>query len=203
MAASPSPSPSPSPSLSAVRSWRMAFLTLRDETLTSPPSTAVVHLLNHLIFSNSDNLIRVASDLPSHEVTSDLMFLMEVARTTADSAALNDDVYDVSHRVSLDINSSYWALMLDSFGRMVEIFLGKAGRKRVLSGNVSEQSGSATLHSDPHTRWPSLWRQLPHDRLEAGLRGPSSVSGVVHWHTKSPGWDVDLGTSKEINQISA
>ncbi|GMP35296.1 hypothetical protein CsSME_00007790 [Camellia sinensis var. sinensis] len=140
-------SPSPSPSLSAVRSWRMAFLTLRDETLTSPPSTAVVHLLNHLIFSNSDNLIRVASDLPSHEVTSDLMFLMEVARTTADSAALNDDVihtftqishfvYDVSHRVSLDINSSYWALMLDSFGRMVEIFLGKAGRKRVLSGNV-------------------------------------------------------------------
>ncbi|CAL5376044.1 unnamed protein product [Camellia sinensis] len=142
-----SPSPSPSPSLSAVRSWRMAFLTLRDETLTSPPSTAVVHLLNHLIFSNSDNLIRVASDLPSHEVTSDLMFLMEVARTTADSAALNDDVihtftqlshfvYDVSHRVSLDINSSYWALMLDSFGRMVEIFLGKAGRKRVLSGNV-------------------------------------------------------------------
>ncbi|KAL7221934.1 hypothetical protein ACSBR1_023804 [Camellia fascicularis] len=142
-----SPSPSPSPSLSAVRSWRMAFLTLRDETLTSPPSTAVVHLLNHLIFSNSDNLIRIASDLPSHEVTSDLMFLMEVARTTADSAALNDDiihtftqlshfVYDVSHRVSLDINSSYWALMLDSFGRMVEIFLGKAGRKRVLSGNV-------------------------------------------------------------------
>ncbi|XP_052210867.1 uncharacterized protein LOC127813768 isoform X2 [Diospyros lotus] len=167
--------------VSSVRSWRTAFLTLRDETLNSPPSSVVVHHLNRLIFSHSQTLIAVASDLPSLEVTSDLMFLMELARTAAESAGDEDvthtfvqlchllapkwytptnisnnvvqisssscsyvhnvicnalEMHDVSRRVSLDINLTYWALMLNSFGRMVEIFLGKSGRKRVSSGNV-------------------------------------------------------------------
>lgn len=47
----------------------MAFLTLRDETLASPPRPTVLHLLNHLIFSQSDSLIAAAPDLPPHEVS--------------------------------------------------------------------------------------------------------------------------------------
>ncbi|XP_057510262.1 uncharacterized protein LOC130792729 isoform X1 [Actinidia eriantha] len=135
-----------SSSLSSVRSWRTAFLTLRDETLNSPPSTALTRLLNHLIFSHSETLIPVAPGLPSHEVTSDMMFLLELARTAIDSAGDDDTthtfaqlshlIYNVSHRVSLDINSSYWSLMLESFGRMVERVLGQDGRKRVSLGNV-------------------------------------------------------------------
>ncbi|XAR71521.1 hypothetical protein NMG60_11028837 [Bertholletia excelsa] len=136
----------PSSSFSSVRPWRTAFLTLRDETLNSPPCATVIHLLNHLIFSHSETLMIAASDLPSREVTSDLMFLMELARTAADSSG-NDDitvtftqlsnlVYVVSRRVSLDMNSSYWVLMLDTFRRMMEIFLGNSGRKRISLGNV-------------------------------------------------------------------
>ncbi|GFS44555.1 ARM repeat superfamily protein [Actinidia rufa] len=135
-----------SSSLSSVRSWRTAFLTLRDETLNSPPCTALIRLLNHLIFSHSETLIPVAPGLPSHEVTSDMMFLLELARTATDSASDDDTthtfaqlshlIYNVSHRVSLDINSSYWTLMLESFGRMVERVLGQDGRKRVSLGNV-------------------------------------------------------------------
>ncbi|KAL6986551.1 hypothetical protein U1Q18_019909 [Sarracenia purpurea var. burkii] len=148
---------SSSSSLSPVRSWRTAFLTLRDETLNSPSCTTVIHLLNHLIFSQSQILISVASDLPSHEVTSDLMFLMELARTAADSAGDDDMTHsfaqlshlicNIIHHVSLDINSSYWALMLDSFGRMMEIILDKAAQKRVLLGNVVARAIQQSLET--------------------------------------------------------
>ncbi|KAF7150789.1 hypothetical protein RHSIM_Rhsim02G0255700 [Rhododendron simsii] len=131
---------------SSVGSWRTAFLTLRDETLNSPPCTTLIHLLNHLIFSHSNTLIAVAPDMPSPEVTSDLMFLMELARNAADSAGVDDMthtfaqlshlIYNVSRHVSLDINSSCWALMLESFGRMLDTIFAKASRKRVLEGNV-------------------------------------------------------------------
>ncbi|KAI8569955.1 hypothetical protein RHMOL_Rhmol02G0318400 [Rhododendron molle] len=131
---------------SSVGSWRTAFLTLRDETLNSPPCTTLIHLLNHLIFSHSNTLIAVAPDMPSPEVTSDLMFLMELARNAADSAGPDDMthtfaqlshlIYNVSRHVSLDINSSCWALMLESFGRMLDTIFAKASRNRVLEGNV-------------------------------------------------------------------
>lgn len=45
-------------------------------------------------------------------------------------------IYNVSRHVSLDINSSCWALMLESFGRMLDTIFNKAGRQRVLEGNV-------------------------------------------------------------------
>lgn len=51
-----------------VRSWRTAFLTLRDETLTFPTRTSLYSLLQNLIFSHSDSLIVAVPDLPSHEV---------------------------------------------------------------------------------------------------------------------------------------
>ncbi|CAK9149775.1 unnamed protein product [Ilex paraguariensis] len=147
MAASPSPPSLPSLSSSSIRSWRTAFLTLRDETLTSPPQTVVVHLLHHLIFSQSDSLIAAASDLPSHEVTSDVMFLMELARTILDSGGPDDLintftllshlVHNVSNCVSFEMNSSSWALVLDSFGKMVKIFSCKGGTKSFVSWNVS------------------------------------------------------------------
>jgi len=55
---------------SLVRSWRTAFLTLRDETLTIPPRNSNVQLLDNLIFSHSNALVSAAVELPSHEVSS-------------------------------------------------------------------------------------------------------------------------------------
>ncbi|KAA3470163.1 HEAT repeat-containing protein 6 isoform X2 [Gossypium australe] len=122
-----------SSSLTAVRSWRTAFLTLRDEALTSPPS--IPQLVQSLIFSHSDSsLISAASDLPAHEVTSDLLFLIQLV---ANASQFQHDlvptfsntcrlVHDVSHRVSLDINTSSWALLLDSFTKIIDHFLAKA-----------------------------------------------------------------------------
>uniref|UniRef100_A0A5B7A0N8 Putative HEAT repeat-containing protein 6 n=1 Tax=Davidia involucrata TaxID=16924 RepID=A0A5B7A0N8_DAVIN len=133
-------------SSSSVRSWRTAFLTLRDETLTNPPRATVVSLLHHLILSQSETLVAASPYLPPHEVTSDVMFLMELTRNTFDAKG-NDDltdtfthlsplIHDVSHRVSLEINPTSWALVLDSFGRMLDILFSKAGTKRTFLGNV-------------------------------------------------------------------
>lgn len=132
-------------SSSAVRSWRTAFLTLRDETLASPPPSAVLNLLQHLLFSNSQSLIAAAPDLPPHEIVSDIMFLMELVPTCSDAGddtsltfiSMCNLIHDVCQRVSLEINSPSWALMLDTFGTMVESFLGKAGSKRVFSENAA------------------------------------------------------------------
>ncbi|KAG1360788.1 putative HEAT repeat-containing protein 6 [Cocos nucifera] len=58
-------------SSSGVRSWRTAFLTLRDETLTSPPPPTLFALLRDLVLSQpSDSLVAAASDLPPHEEAS-------------------------------------------------------------------------------------------------------------------------------------
>ncbi|CAI9786720.1 unnamed protein product [Fraxinus pennsylvanica] len=136
------------PSMSStVRTWRMAFLTLRDETLASPPRPTVVHLLNHLIFSQFDYLIAAAPDLPPHEVTSDVMFLLELARNISHTEELEDVIpsfvqlshliHSVSIRASLQMNSTSWALVLDSFKRIVEVFLDKARTNNIFVGNVT------------------------------------------------------------------
>ncbi|KAL2539022.1 ARM repeat superfamily protein [Forsythia ovata] len=132
---------------SPVRSWRMAFLTLRDETLASPPRPTVLHLLNHLIFSQSQSLIAAVPDLPPHEVTSDVMFLLELARNISHTEGLEDVItsfielshfiHSVSICASLQMNSTSWALVLDSFKRIVEIFLGKAQTNKIFVGNVT------------------------------------------------------------------
>ncbi|KAI3460726.1 hypothetical protein Pfo_017389 [Paulownia fortunei] len=132
---------------SAVRPWRTAFLTLRDETLGSPPRATVLHLLNQLILSQSDSLIAAAPDLPPHEVTSDLMLLMELARNISHSEGIEDVtqpftklshlIHGISHCSFLEMNSTSWALLLDSFKRIVQIFVGKAKPESVLIGNVA------------------------------------------------------------------
>lgn len=60
-------------SSSGVRSWRTAFLTLRDETLASPPASALQSLIRDLVLSQStEDLAAAAVDLPPHEVTETL-----------------------------------------------------------------------------------------------------------------------------------
>lgn len=87
-----------------VRRWRTAFLSLRDEVTTSPPPTTLPQLLHQLLFSISQSLVSAAPDLAAQEVnrqksmfilrflniwgfvseincfqvTSDLLFVMEV-----------------------------------------------------------------------------------------------------------------------------
>lgn len=132
MAATPAPS---SPTATAVRSWRTAFLTLRDETLTTPPNS-IPQLVQSLVFSHPHSfLISAAPDLPPYEVTSDLLFLIELV---ANASQFQQDlastfshtchlIHDVSRCVSLEINSSSWTLILDSFEKMMVYFVGKAG----------------------------------------------------------------------------
>ncbi|XVF10239.1 hypothetical protein REPUB_Repub07fG0165800 [Reevesia pubescens] len=132
-------------SVAAVRSWRTAFLTLRDETLTSPPS--ISQLVQFLIFSHSHSFfISAAPDLPAHEVTSDLLFLIQLV---ANAPQFQQDliptfsntchlIHDVCRRASLDMNSSSWTLLLDSFTKMVDFFLAKATSNAALYKPVLE-----------------------------------------------------------------
>ncbi|XP_057969644.1 uncharacterized protein LOC131158794 isoform X2 [Malania oleifera] len=127
---------------SSAKAWRTAFLTLRDETLTSP-RVSIPKLLQHLIFTQSHSLVAAAPNLPPHEVTSDVMFLVELAATSEFEDSINAIIntcyliHEVSRRVSLEINSSYWDLMLDSLGKMVDFLLYEAGTKRVSPVNTA------------------------------------------------------------------
>lgn len=134
--ATPSSSASP-PQPPIIRTWRTAFLTLRDETLTSrspkSESKSLPQLLHDLLFS-SPTLLSAASDLPSHEITSDLIFLLElVANSSQDITSvyphISHLVYDVCQRqrVSLQLNSNSWSVTLDSYAKMLQLFFGKAG----------------------------------------------------------------------------
>ncbi|KAJ7015182.1 hypothetical protein NC653_004479 [Populus alba x Populus x berolinensis] len=120
-----------------IRTWRTAFLTLRDETLTSrspkSESKSLPELLHGLLFS-SPTLLSAASDLPSYEITSDLIFLLElVANSSQDITSvyphISHLVYDVCQRqrVSLQLNSNSWSVTLDSYAKMLQLFFGKAG----------------------------------------------------------------------------
>ncbi|GAV75130.1 DUF4042 domain-containing protein [Cephalotus follicularis] len=125
---------------SSVRSWRTAFLTLRDETLTLPPS--IPRLLYTLIFSHSQSLIAAAPDVPSHEVTSDLLFLLELVANNCRN--IQEDIaptlthtchliHDVWNRLTFTINAASWNLTLDSFASIIQFFLRKAANKAAVS----------------------------------------------------------------------
>ncbi|KAK2981971.1 hypothetical protein RJ640_019191 [Escallonia rubra] len=117
----------------SIRSWRIAFLTLRDETLTSQPTPT---LINHLIFSQSDALITAAPALPPHE---NYFFRFVFAHLTVFCFGLSAKVivfyscphflqiHSVSRNVSLEFTSTSWALVLESFGRIIVILLCRAG----------------------------------------------------------------------------
>ncbi|XP_030951658.1 HEAT repeat-containing protein 6 isoform X2 [Quercus lobata] len=127
-----------SSSTTGVRSWRTAFLTLRDETLTShspharggASSSSIHQLLHHLIFSHSQSFISAAPQLPPHEVTSDLLFLLELVNAHAPPDDITDTftltshlIHDVCLRVSFDLNPSSWTLILDSFTKMLQYLI--------------------------------------------------------------------------------
>ncbi|XP_042948175.1 HEAT repeat-containing protein 6 isoform X2 [Carya illinoinensis] len=134
---------SSSSSSAAVRSWRTAFLTLRDETLTSPrtatavgatSSSSIPQLLQHFVFSHSHSLVSAAPELPPHEVASDVFFLLELVANsclgpqdmTATLSHTSQLIRDLCHRVYFEINSSSWTLMFDSFATMLDYLLDKA-----------------------------------------------------------------------------
>ncbi|KAM1339707.1 hypothetical protein ACFX2I_038454 [Malus domestica] len=122
------------PSSSPVRWWRTAFLTVRDETLTTPLRTSIPELLNHSIFSHSHTLLSAAHDLPPQEVTSDLLFVMDLVITkshggedlTPTFTHITHLIHDISHRVPLEINSASWTLILDAFNKMLRSFIGSS-----------------------------------------------------------------------------
>ncbi|KAI3888557.1 hypothetical protein MKX03_001320 [Papaver bracteatum] len=123
-----------------MRAWRTAFLTLRDETLTSPPQTSLSSLLQNLVFSHSHSLMEALKDLSSNEVTSDIKLLVELAKNSDENVT---DIYvhtchlihGVISRVILEINSSFWSIMLDFLGKVVQHFLGKSDSQIVSPGN--------------------------------------------------------------------
>ncbi|KAJ4711744.1 HEAT repeat-containing protein 6 [Melia azedarach] len=137
---------SSSSATTVARSWRTAFLTLRDETSSgSPAGTSIGELLHNLIFSNSDSLISAASDLPPDEVTSDVLFLLElVAHTLGDREDIIlaftrtcHLIYSLCQRVSFEFNSSSLALILNAFRNVIVFFLGKAAGKAAVSPSAA------------------------------------------------------------------
>ncbi|MED6169712.1 hypothetical protein PIB30_023736, partial [Stylosanthes scabra] len=117
-----------------VRVWRTAFLTLRDETLTPPPSSASTpQLLSNLIFSQSFTLLSAAPELPSHEVLSDILFLIELVA----AISLNEEdsthiytqtsrlIHDICCRVSFDVNSSAVTGVVNGFSKILDLITGK------------------------------------------------------------------------------
>ncbi|KAL9298061.1 hypothetical protein ACSQ67_023957 [Phaseolus vulgaris] len=134
---------------SLVRSWRTAFLTLRDETLTIPSRNSNVQLLDNLILSHSKALVSAAVELPSHEVLSDILFMMElVAATSSDEedctriyAQTSRLIHDICRCVSFDLNFSSYSSVLNCFGKMLNLFL----RNVATNGDISGICSTTTI----------------------------------------------------------
>nr|XP_007133296.1 hypothetical protein PHAVU_011G167600g [Phaseolus vulgaris]ESW05290.1 hypothetical protein PHAVU_011G167600g [Phaseolus vulgaris] len=134
---------------SLVRSWRTAFLTLRDETLTIPSRNSNVQLLDNLILSHSKPLVSAAVELPSHEVLSDILFMMElVAATSSDEedctriyAQTSRLIHDICRCVSFDLNFSSYSSVLNCFGKMLNLFL----RNVATNGDISGICSTTTI----------------------------------------------------------
>ncbi|XP_072966428.1 uncharacterized protein [Typha angustifolia] len=126
-----------------VRSWRTAFLTLRDETLACPSPPTLLSLLRDLVLSHpSDALAAAAAHLPPHEVTSDVMLLAELAVAVSKCPDVDDAlvrichlIYDVCCRVHLEINSSSWVILLNFLQEILECLPEKA-----CSNNLTSQT---------------------------------------------------------------
>ncbi|XP_065016036.1 uncharacterized protein LOC103990444 isoform X5 [Musa acuminata AAA Group] len=101
--------PAMAPSSSGVRCWRTAFLTLRDETLASPPPPALLALLRDLILSHpSDAMVAAATDLPPHEVTSDLVLLAELASAASVCKDVDDVLLWTCHLIHSSMTKIWW-----------------------------------------------------------------------------------------------
>ncbi|KAJ0964271.1 hypothetical protein J5N97_029393 [Dioscorea zingiberensis] len=117
-----------------VRSWRTAFLTLRDETLIPPPPSAILALLQNVVLPHpSATLIAAAVQLPPHEVTSDVVLLaglasaaLECPDAAAASVQICHLIHDATCSIRLDINSSCWTTMLNFFEKITKQLLYEA-----------------------------------------------------------------------------
>ncbi|OIW03035.1 hypothetical protein TanjilG_20963 [Lupinus angustifolius] len=98
-----------------IRFWRTSFLTLRDESLTTPlpTSSSISHIFHNHIFSQSYSLLSAAPQLPSHEI------------------------HDICRRVTFNLNSSSFTNVLDCFRKMLDLFLGKVTTSDELTGSRS------------------------------------------------------------------
>ncbi|XP_023635502.1 uncharacterized protein LOC17880611 isoform X3 [Capsella rubella] len=109
--------------------WRTAFLSLRDEILTTPPPPLPL-LLQDLLFSQPHSLLSAVSHLPPHELTSDCLFLLDLVSKANDgpdwipvSRQTCQLIHGVCARVLLQLNSSSWPLLLHSFACVLEFLL--------------------------------------------------------------------------------
>lgn len=132
-------------SVMSVRSWRTAFLTLRDETQSHPTNSliSVLPLLDELVFAHFHSFVDAAPSLPPHEVTADLMYLLNVV---ASSHCLNEDteralslichlIHNIILRVPLELSPSAWSEMLGSFSKMGKTFIENDARQSFFSEN--------------------------------------------------------------------
>ncbi|CAO2816693.1 unnamed protein product [Amaranthus hypochondriacus] len=128
-----------------VRSWRTAFLTLRDETQSHATNTfsTVLPLIDELILANFHSFVAAAHSLPPHEVTSDLMYLLNMA---ASSHCINEDtekalslichlVQKITLHMPLELSLSAWSEMLGSFTQITKFFIENVARRRIFSEN--------------------------------------------------------------------
>ncbi|KAL9230385.1 hypothetical protein vseg_005746 [Gypsophila vaccaria] len=143
-----------------VRSWRTAFLTLRDETSSHQIGTltGVLPLLDELVFAQFHSFVAAATSLPPHEVTSDMMYLLKLA---ASSCCANDDmkralsltchlVHNVALRVSLELSLSAWSDMLGSFSKLIKFFVEDAGKTQVSENSVAIKATIDCLECTRH-----------------------------------------------------
>uniref|UniRef100_A0A1D1Y3V8 HEAT repeat-containing protein 6 n=1 Tax=Anthurium amnicola TaxID=1678845 RepID=A0A1D1Y3V8_9ARAE len=128
-----------------VRSWRTAFLTLRDEALTAPPPAALSCILRAVVLSHPPGaLASAASEMPPHEVVSDVVFLAELGSAVSVCEGAEDmllQVFDLIHNVSfkvrMELNSSSWTVMLNFLQKIVDWFPGKTESKRDFSSSLA------------------------------------------------------------------
>lgn len=130
-----------------VRSWRTAFLTMRDETLSHPtnPLARILPLLDELIFSHFHSFVAAARYLPLHEVTSDLMYLLNLAGSSCCSNEETEQalartcylIHNVTRCVPLEVTSSSWPHILELFSKLVKYFIENSVRKKAFSENSS------------------------------------------------------------------
>ncbi|XP_062105137.1 uncharacterized protein LOC133816845 isoform X2 [Humulus lupulus] len=149
----------------SVRTWRTAFLSLRDEIVTNPPPTP--HLLHQLLFSHSQTLLSAAPDLPPHELISDLLFLMELLSTAHNHSAFphfSHFIHDVCHRVPLQLSSSSWTRFLHSLQILIHFFI------------TTPPSSSFATHSDSLLQCFATLRCLL-----KGYRRKMSSSDDIQW----------------------
>ncbi|KMZ71900.1 hypothetical protein ZOSMA_172G00290 [Zostera marina] len=124
----------------SIRSWRSSFLTLRDEALMPHPPIVVLCLLRDLIAPphSLDVLVSAAPHLPYHEVTSDLMLVMELVSSVLDCPEVNDIFVHVSRLIHniiskgcFEVNASSFAITLDFLNNMVTCLLGEVDAREV------------------------------------------------------------------------